>query len=136
MRRLALAALTGLSLIAFVENAAAQAPNPAAGGPTLRPTPRPPVTPYLDLVAGQGAIGGVGYQYYRQFLPQQQLRQGIQQNNQALQAANRNLIEQTRTLQSEISGLTPTGIGAGQRAAGFMTHQRYFGLPGAPAGLR
>ena len=132
MRRLAIAALTGLSLIAFAENASAQRPSPAAGGPTLRPTPRPPVTPYLDLVAGQGAIGGVGYQYYRQFLPQQQFQRGIQQNQQALQTIDQNLTEQTRTLQSEISGLTPTGRATGQRAASFMTHHRYFGLAGAP----
>lgn len=133
MRRLAVAALTGLSLIVVVETASAQAPNPAAGGPTLRPTPRPPVTPYLDLLAGQGG-GGVGYQYYRQFLPQQQFQRGIQQNQRSLQRTNRNLIEQNRRLQSEISGLSPTGVGAGRQAASFMTHSRYFGLPGAPAG--
>lgn len=136
MRRLAIAVLAGLTLIALEESAPAQRPNPAAGGPTLRPTPRPPVTPYLDLVAGQGAIPGVGYQYYRQFLPQQQFQRGIQQNQRSLQSLNRDLTEQTRTLQSEISGLTPTGQAAGRQAASFMTHHRYFGLPGTPAGLR
>lgn len=131
MKRNIVAVLTCLALPIVVQSAWAQTPRPGTGGPSLKPMSRPTVSPYLDLVAAQEGRG-LGYQYYRQFLPQQQFRQGIQQNRQAMQMLGRDLVEQDRLLQSEISGLTPTGLGSGRRAAAFMTHDRYFSVPGAP----
>lgn len=128
MKRAALAVLTGLVLAGFGNTASAQVGRGL--GPSLEPMRRPAVSPYLDLLAAQEGRG-LGYQYYRQFLPQQQFRQGIIENRQAMRTTARDLIEQDRLMQSEISGLSPTGLGAGRQAASYMTHSRYFAVPGA-----
>ena len=109
----------------FPEMAAGQAP--AGTGPSLQPSRRPTVSPYLSLLGGNSAAA----QYYRQVQPDFQFY-----------ATGRELRDYTRSLQTQItdvrqelnsprplSDLSPTGVGAG-----FMTHTRFFNRTAAGQG--
>lgn len=96
-----------------------------AQGPSLKPSPRPTISPYLNLLQG-AETGTLDYQYYRQYRPFQQIQRQGQQVQKSLQGIEQRLTEQRRLIQSPMSGLTPTG-----RRAGFMTHLGFFGNSGA-----
>ena len=116
MRKLACVLLLLAVSSRFSGMAAAQAP--PGTGPSLRPSPRPTVSPYLSLLGGNSAAAA----YYRQVQPDQRFY-----------ATGRELSAVSRGLQAEIadvrqdlrsppaSGLSPTGV-----PAGFMTHTRFF----------
>jgi hypothetical protein len=117
--------MTRIFLIAFLSGSispmAAWGQAPAGTGPTLQPERRPTVSPYLDLVPG--IRQGVGYQYYRQLLPQRQFRANDQIFERSIRGIRQDLQVQERLIQTSRSGLTPTGT-----PSGFLTHDKYFNV--------
>ena len=142
MRRIL--AITGPFLIvavAFGDAAWAQIPQYSAGpstgtgGPSLKRSNRPVVSPYAGLLgSGVGANSAIGYQYFTRVQPQLQASRAIGSLGKSvnrLQAQSMSAggltslsTDQQLLMQQQAAGL---GIGPTGHSVGYMSHTIYFG---------
>jgi len=71
------------------------------------PARRPTVSPYLNLLRGNGR--STAFNYFRGVRPENEFRDADQGLNQSVQRLQGQIIEQQRLLQDQASGLTPSG---------------------------
>ena len=71
------------------------------------PSRRPAVSPYLNLLGGNGR--STAFNYFRSVRPENEFRSSYQSLDQSVGGLQRQVNEQQRLIQDQASGLTPTG---------------------------
>jgi hypothetical protein len=112
----------------------AAGPQTGAGGPTLKRSTRPVVSPSTGLLgSGVGANSAVGYQYFTRVIPQVNTARSLntlgrsvnrlQSSSGSGGSGNLSLAQQQLLLQQQGAGL---GLGPTGHATGYFSHTRYF----------
>lgn len=114
-------------------------PATGGGGPTLKRSTRPVVSPYVGLLGSTvGANSAFGYQYFTRVQPQINAARGLrtlgrsvnqlQARSQSPTSLNSSLSQQQLMLQQlDLQNGTPLAIGTTGHPVGYMSHTRYFG---------
>ena len=71
------------------------------------PARRPAVSPYLNLLGGNGR--STAFNYFRSVRPENEFRNSYQQLGRSTQGLQRQITEQQRLIQSQASGLSQSG---------------------------
>jgi hypothetical protein len=110
-------------------------PSSGAGGPSLKRSTRPVVSPYAGLLgSGVGANIGIGYQYFTRVQPQLQASRAIgslgrsvnRLQAQSLAAGGMTSLtaDQQLLMQQQAAGV---GIGPTGHSVSYLSHTSYFG---------
>jgi len=119
-----------LAILVFVSSeAVAQFPPRIRTGIGRRST-RPTVSEYLNLLRRDG--GGIGFQYYRRVLPEQEFRRANQQQFRALDQLDRRVEELGTPPSRGLGG----GLGTTGHPTTFLNLGGYFGGTGGGSGFR
>jgi len=113
----------------------AAGPQTGAGGPTLKRSTRPVVSPATSLLgSGVGANSAVGYQYFTRVIPQVTTAHALgslgrsvnrlQSGSSSGSAGSLSLAQQQLLMQQQ--GAASIGLGPTGHSTGYQSHTRYF----------
>lgn len=137
MRHIGVAILMGGLAVAAIPDSVCGQGAARLTRPHVRPSQRPAISPYLNLLGTSPGSGTFAFQYFQRVRPELEFRRANSQFQRSLQGLEQRL-EQPALQQAPQSGLGPTGHPAaffnyggyyqfgnvGGRAAGFGTQAR------------